>query len=113
MKKIIYLIIACSTLSTSCKKNTIPVVKKDLRFKAQSGYGSLSVTRNGVVVIYSGIEGTFDTTITAYSGDYEFIMTSVAAGYSWLEIYHNDTLVAKDALTHSKRVGLKTNYRIN
>ena len=95
-----------------CQKPTTPSVKNDLRFKAQSGYGSLSVTRNGVVVIYSGIEGIFDTTIAAYSGDYEFMMTSVAPGYSWLEIYHNDTLVAKDAVTHSKRVGLKTYYRV-
>ena len=95
-----------------CQKPTTPSVKNDLRFKAQSGYGSLSVTRNGVVVIYSGIEGIFDTTIAAYPGDYEFVMTSVAPGYSWLEIYHNDTLVAKDAVTHSKRVGLKTYYRV-
>ena len=95
-----------------CKKPTTPSVKKDLRFKAQSGYGSLSITKNGVLLVYSGIEGTFDTTLQAYPGDYEFIMTSVAPGYSWLEIYHNDTLVAKDALTHSKRVGLKTIYRV-
>jgi hypothetical protein len=96
----------------SCTKTPIPVVKKDLRFVAQSGYGSLSITKNGSLVTYSQIEGRFDTTIMAYPGDYEFILSSVAPGYSWVEIYHNDTLVAKDAVTHSKRVGLKTNYRV-
>lgn len=96
----------------SCKKTTIPSVKKELRFKAQSGYGSLSVRKNGVVLVYTDIEGIFDTTLVAYPGDYEFIMTSVAPGYSWLEIYHNDTLVAKDAIAHSKRVDLKTIYRV-
>lgn len=118
MKKLHYLLCFLTLfLLTDCKKTPINPknsnVKKGLTFKAQSGYGSLSITRNGVVLVYSGIEGIFDTTLQDYPGDYEFIMTSVAPGYSWLKIYHNDTLVALDEITHSKRVGLKTNYRVN
>lgn len=109
-RKILFLLAVI--IFIGCKKPTTPSVKKDLRFRAQSGYGSLSVTQNGVVVVYSDIEGIFDTTIAAYPGDYEFIMTSVAPGYSWVEIYHNDTLVAKDAINHSRRVNLKTYYRV-
>jgi hypothetical protein len=109
--KIIFLLAVI--IFIGCKKSTAPSLKKDLRFKAQSGYGSLSISRNGVTLVYSEITGTFDTTLDAYPGDYEFLMTSVAPGYSWVEIYHNDTLVAKDARSHSNRINLKTNYRIN
>ena len=118
MKKTIYFLCAISGLSLmNCKKTPLTSTtapKNQLTFKANSGYGSLSIIRNDSTIEYSDIDdkAVYSKSFPDVAGDYQFIMTSVAAGHSWLEIYHNDTLVARQALVHTRRVNLKTTYQV-
>ena len=118
MKKIIYLVCLISSLFlVSCRKNsTAPptTIKNNLTFKAKSDFGSLSIWRDGVQMEFSDIDdkAIYSKSFPDTPGYYEFIMTSVPPGYSWLEIYHNDTLVAREAISHSRRVNLKTYYEV-
>lgn len=109
MKKLLLVFLSVLMIA-SCKKEPKEDLSQKIKVTIKSDYGSIYITRDGIELKRTEIRGVYEEYFLNTPGYYEFYLTSVPPGFSYIYVDHNGKRVVTVERSHTNRVDLKGTY---